>query len=266
MLIALAAVLLVAQALRPAELDALPGRAPRATVDISTTTKRPHSSGGFTYTATYHDAADPDADPPALRRIVIDGPRGTRSDTTVTTQCNATDQELKNQGESACPADSRIGSGWVDVRILGVGKSRFDTTIFNGRGEQIELVKFAGGGAGVARSEIHGGDVDGPVPTCLTGGQPPEDCPSDQVTILSQSLSTEPISVGKGPERRNYLTTPRRCPRTEFWRTGIDLHFADGTVDHVVSRQPCIHRRPHRCHHGRHCARHHDRPVGRSRY
>lgn len=258
----------------PAAAQAVSGSGPHETVDISISTDQVNASAGLTYTASYHGLANPAADPPALRRIVIVGPPGTRSDTSVPGQCMATDEQLKNMGEAACPADSRIGSGWVEVKPLGLLPQRLDTTIFNGPGEQIELVKFGNAGGAVARSTIVGGTLDGPVPTCLTGGQPPSGCPFDQVTILSQSLTTQPVSVGQGTQRRDYLTTPPVCPPSGYFKTLVTLYYADGTVETVVPTQPCVspaysfprttHRRCHRhrhadkrCKRRRHCHRRH---------
>jgi hypothetical protein len=242
------AVLIVALSVTaPSAAEALPGSGPHQSVDIRISTKRVGASAGLTYQASYRNPADPGADPPALRHIFIRGPRGTRSDTSVPTQCTATDQELKSEGEDACPAGSRIGDGWVLVRMLGVGKMRFDTTIFNGPGQQIELVKFGNGGAGVARSKIDGSTVDAPVPTCLNGGQPPDGCPTDQITILSQSLTVEPVSEGQGHQRKDLLTTPPGCPPSRLWRTPVTLTYADGTRETVVTHQPCSPKRRH-CH------------------
>jgi hypothetical protein len=221
-------------AVAPADAVAIPGSGPHETVDITLTTRQVNTSAGLTYAATYRNPSDPGADPPALRRITIVGPQGTRGDTFVPGQCTASDTQLKAQGESACPADSRVGSGWVKTKGA-TGVTTLDTTIFNAAFEQVELVKVGAGGIAVARSSIHGVTFDGLVPTCLTGGQPPDGCPSDQFVLLSQSLSTAP--VGKG--RHAYLTTPPVCPPAGRFRTLVTLYYADGAKETVVSRQPC---------------------------
>jgi hypothetical protein len=227
----------------PAVAGAIPGSGPHETVDITGTTTRPNTSTGLNWYATYRNPTNPHADPPALRRIVIIGPRGTRSDTSVTAQCGASDSELMQKGEAACPPRSRIGWGKATPRILGVASNTFDTTLFNADSAQIELVKFMGGGAGVVRAKIHRRRLDGPVPTCLMGGQPPKDCPFDEVVLLSNELHQRAVSVGRGRHRRNLLTTPRSCPRSRKWRTRVRFYYADGSVDRVVTRQPCSPRR-----------------------
>jgi len=239
--------------LGPASASAMPSSGPRETVDIQISTARPGASASFTYTATYHAANDPHADPPALRRIVIRPPKGTRIDTTVRPECRATDSDFKNQGDAACPSASRIGAGWVKLKTLGLLTGIFDTTIYNAPRQQAEIAQSGGHTFGVARTYVRAdGSADGPVPTCLTGGSPPQGCPFDQVALLSQSLTTRALSTGHGARRRNYLTTQKTCPRSRRWRTPVTLYYADGTVETVVTHQPCVraraarsHRRPH---------------------
>jgi hypothetical protein len=230
----LTGVLLVPEPARP-----IPGSGPHVTVDITATTKRPNTSTGLNWRATFRNPENPNADPPALRRIVIVGPRGIRSDTSVTAQCDASDQELRQRGEAACPSASGIGWGKATARILGGAVNEFDTTVFNADHAQIELVKFMGRGGGVRRGTIHRRTIDAQVPTCLMGGQPPAGCAFDEVVVLSNELHQRAISVGTGRHRRNLLTTPRSCPRSGRWRTRVRFYFADGSIDRVVTKQPC---------------------------
>ena len=226
----------------PAAAPAVPGSGPHATVDITATTKRPGASTGLNWEATFRNPADPAADPPALRRIVIVAPRGTRTDTSVAPQCTASDQELRRKGDAACPPGSEIGWGKATARLFGAATNTFDTTVFNAELGQIELIKTMGRTGGVRRAKIEGRTIDAPVPTCVNGGQPPEGCASDQVVVLSNELHQRAVSVGTGRRRRNLITTPPGCPRSRTWRTRVHLHFADGSVDHIVTKQPCVRR------------------------
>ena len=57
----------------------------------------------------------------------------------------------------------------------------FKTTRFNGPEQQIEVVESGnavGANGDGPRVYVHGTTLDAPVPTCLTGGQPPTGCPS----------------------------------------------------------------------------------------
>lgn len=121
--------------------------------------------------------------------------------------------------------------------------STYPTVLFNAANEQIELIESAGGRVGVVRTYIHGTTLEGPVPTCLTGGDPPSGCPFDQIILLANHLQTNVMTVGTGAHRRNYGTTPARCPKSHRWQTRVTLYYADGSVDHVVTEQPCTRRR-----------------------
>lgn len=227
----------------PATGAAIPGSGPHATVDITATTKRPGASTGLNWEATFRNPDNPAADPPALRRIVIVAPRGTRTDTSAAPQCTATDDQLRESGEEACPAGSEVGFGAATARLFGAVTNTFETTVFNAPLGQIELIKFRGRTGGIRRATIRGRTIDAPVPTCLNGGQPPDGCRSDHIVVLENELHQRPVSVGRGARRRNLITTPPRCPRTGTWRTQVRLHFADGSVDRIVTRQPCSQRR-----------------------
>jgi hypothetical protein len=223
----------------PSSAGAIPGTGPHETVDITITTKRPNASTGLNWYAQYRNPANPQADPPALRRLVIVGPSGTHSDTSVTAECRATDDQFRQSGESACPAESHIGWGKATARLLSAVPMTFDTSLFNAPDEQVELVKVAGGGGAVVRGTIRDNVLDSPIPTCLMGGQPPAGCPSDQVVLLSNELHQRPLSIGRGRHRRNLLTTPPKCPRSRLWTTQVTFYYADGAVDRVATKQPC---------------------------
>jgi hypothetical protein len=214
------------------------------TVEISTTSADPGASAGLTYRASYHSATDPESDPPALRRLVIELPAGTRTDTSVPGQCTASDMEIMLIGQGACPASARIGSGQVTVREFGLSSATYDSVLENAPGQQLELVTSGSRVLGVVHTYIQGTTLDGPIPTCLTGGQPPSGCPIDQLTLLSNHLQTEAISRGQGRNRRNYGTTPSTCPPSRLWTGRARFYYADGSSDSVVYHVAC--RRPPR--------------------
>jgi hypothetical protein len=223
-------------------------------VDIGATTSVPNASTGFRYAARYHAAGDPHGDPPALRRLVIKLPAGTRIDTSVPGRCTASDAEIMLIGASACPPSSRVGSGQATAKVVGLGTGTYDTVLYNARDQQIEVVESGNQVVGVVHTYVHGTTLDGPVPTCITGGQPPAGCPFDEVTLLANHLASVPISGGKGAGRRNYATTPKTCPRSGRWSGSVTFYYADGSVDTVGGYQPC--RRPTTKPHRRLLAKH----------
>jgi hypothetical protein len=239
--------------------QAIPAAGPHETVDITSSTTKPNTSTGLGYAATYHGLSGPQSDPPALRRLVITLPAGARVDTSVPGQCTASDAELMLVGEGACPSSSRVGTGMATANVTGLGTMSLNTVLFNAKDQQLELVESGGHPAGVIHTYIHGTTLDGPVPTCLTGGQPPGGCPFDEVTLLANHLASIPISIGP----RNYGTTPPTCPRSRRWSGQVTFYYADGSVDAVAVQQPCAvpvpSKRPtqvHRSKH-RHRRRHH---------
>jgi hypothetical protein len=193
------------------------------------------ASSGSTYSGTYHAAGNRGGTPPALRRVRLLLPRGAHFDTSVPARCQASDMALESQGESACPAKSKVGSGSVTTRFLGSPPSTSQITVFNTKKGQLELVKFGNGGSAVAHVRIHGNVLDTTVPTCFGGGQPPGSCPTDEAVVLTNKLAGSPLTV----KRRGYFTLPASCPRSRAWTSRFTFFFADGSRDKVATKQPC---------------------------
>ena len=219
----------------PTASPAIPASGPHETVDMWSTRTKPSVSASLGYSATYHARNDPTGDPPALRWLRMDLPAGTRIDTSVLPRCTATDMEIRLAGESACPPEARIGSGEVTVKAFGAGVSTYPTVIYNAPGEMIELVLSGERVVGVVHTYVRGTTLEGPVPTCLDGGQPPDGCPSDQLTLLSNSLQVQAARTSLGA----YGMTPPTCPKSRRWKIRVTLTYADGSVDKVFPRSPC---------------------------
>src|SRR5947199_3706194 len=90
---------------------AQPGRGPRETVNQTFTATRPGSPTGMGFSGVYHAPGNARGNPPYMRRMVFQPPRGMRYDTTVPARCTAPDPVLQVMGPAACPAGSRIGGG-----------------------------------------------------------------------------------------------------------------------------------------------------------
>jgi hypothetical protein len=219
----------------PAAAGAMPDSGPHETVDMWSSTTQPNASAALGYAARYHAAGDPDGDPPALRHLLIELPAGTRIDTTVLPRCTASDFEIRIRGESACPPGARIGTGEATVKQLGVGVATYPTVLYNAPDDMLELVKSGDRVVGVVHTYVRGSTLDGPVPTCLTGGSPPDGCPFDQLVLLKNHLQVEPFSV----DGRNYGTTPPTCPKSRRWEARVTLTYGDGSVDTVTPWAPC---------------------------
>lgn len=216
----------------PGSVLAKPASGPRETVNMAFSTPHPGSPAGSTYSASFRNPSDPSATPPALRRLVITAAPGTILDTSALPRCGASDAQLKQQGESACPASTRIGHGTADVKPVVFPAVHYTTTLFNADRQQAELLRSEPPAPSVVvRGYVRGHDLDSPIPTCINGGYAPDDCPDDQVSLLRNTLVL--------PERGGYFVTPPTCPASRAWRTRVKLYYGDGVVDTVTTTQPC---------------------------
>jgi hypothetical protein len=214
-------------------------RGPREVVQTDYTTTRRDAPSGSIYDVVYRNPKDPHANPPAVRRVLIDSPAGARIRTSVPERCAATDQEFQMRGEAACPPRSKVGRGDVTISVLGGPPTTSQISVFNTAGGVVQLVKFGSFGAAAVRTKLKGADADTRIPTCLTGGQPPKGCPSDQAVVLASRIVLWKVVRGG----RAYIETPPKCPR-KGWRTRVTYHYGDGKVESVASRGACRRKRP----------------------
>jgi hypothetical protein len=162
-----------------------------------------------------------------------------RFDTSVPERCTASDIELATRGAAACPEGSRLGGGTSDVAFMAsFPPSTTELDVFNNTNEQIILARSPGL-ATVARGKIHpDGSVEFASPTCYPS-VPTAECPADNALQLSSSVSVAPYTRKIDGVKRSWLTTPPECPTTGHWETSIRFWWKDGSVDTVVTRQPC---------------------------
>src|SRR4051794_21585647 len=171
---------MAALVIAPSTAQALPASGPRETVDVTYTTTQPGTPTGFTYRSSFRQ----DGSPQPLRRLFVGAPPGAILDTSVPERCTASDDELRLRGDGICPAGSRIGTGFAETEVVGFGRQRFDVRAFNEQGQQFETVKQGEMVSAVVRGFVREGGVDALIPTCITGGQPPDGCPSDQSRLV----------------------------------------------------------------------------------
>jgi hypothetical protein len=227
---------------------AQPGTGTRETVNQSFTTKQPHSPTGLSFSASYHAADDQHGNPPYMRRVVFDPPRGMRYDTSVPESCSASDAELRVMGPAACPAGSRLGNGTVEGRVMepvahdfAIDHFKHPVDVVNNANEQILLIKSEG--YTVVRGHIRpDGSMAWNTPTCFPS-PPAGGCVDDYILQLKSSTVLAPYKRTMGGRVRSYATTPAKCPASGYWRTKARFWWRDGSVDRVVSKQPCRRKR-----------------------
>ena len=190
--------------------------------------------------------SDPSAKPPAVRHITVRFARGTRIDTGAIPGCTASDAQIMGEGRAACPGGSILGVGEFDLDTGVIGPMRFqryDFTTINAPGQLILL----GTSRDQAhynidvRGQIHGNVLDVSVPP-LPGGPPDGGADTGEIlNIASRSRVVNGV-------RRNYMTTPRTCPRSRHWTNTVTFTFSDGVVQSFRANTPCKPKRKHRRH------------------
>lgn len=235
-------------ALSAASAAAEPGTGPRETVDQSFTTTRPDTPTGIGFSGTYHADGDEQGKPPYLERMIFHPPPGMRYDTTVPDQCTASDGDLAFRGPAACPPGGRLGDGITTGEVQfpfadGFILDRYVHRVYvlNGVNEQIVLIESEG--FTVVRGRFRpDGAIDWDLPTCFPT-VPGADCVDDYVLQLSTSTTLPPYTESSDNRVQSYATTPPDCPDAGFWRTTIEYTWSDGSVDDVVTTQPCSQRK-----------------------
>jgi hypothetical protein len=236
--VALVTQLLLAAAIGSSSASAQPVSGPRETLDFQFTTTQPNTPTGWTFTGTYHAADDPDGPPPYMRRMTFYHPPGMMFDTSVPGRCTATDAELAVRGPAACPADSHIGAGTVSINFMNGGSRPSGAELFNNSGEQIIV-----GQSPLLSTIVHSRmypdqSVEYESPTCWPA-VPGAQCPVDDALQMGSSISVPPYTREVDGVVQSYLTTPPVCPVSGHWETPIRFWWADGSIDTVVTEQPC---------------------------
>jgi hypothetical protein len=229
--VALVAAALVATALAD---TAVAGSAPRADFSFDLSTRAPGARSAIHLQILYKGST-PDAKPSPIRRITILAPTGMRFDSRALPRCDASDDELRAEGDAACPAASALGGG-VLTGMTGFGAPldpvATDVTIYNTAAGNVELVKEQSSGRPLAtdRFKITGRTWSAQPPS--TPGGPP-----DGETAVRR------IDFHYAPKAA-WAVAPPKCGRHRRWRSTGIFTYADGVTATVHDDTPC--RRPPR--------------------
>ncbi len=199
------------------------------------TEQQPNRGTSETFVFDYTNPDDPNAKPPAVRRVVTILPRGARYDTSVPGLCEASDAELVAQGGAACPPESAIGGGVVTVDTGAPGEARIvtaDVEFFNNTDEFIYVNTARGSGARtIIRAAVERDR------TITDAGMLPG-TPPDGGSIDTVDLHVDNVSNNGG----NYITTPKVCRGRKddrHWTTRVSFTYADGVTQVVPTHTPC---------------------------
>jgi hypothetical protein len=234
-IMALVGALATAAILAPAALAGEEGQ--RQTGKLKFTTKQPGAPSGLILEVDYVNPDDPDAKPPAVRRVVEVLARGARFDTAAPGRCTASDPELMLLGGAACPGESRVGDGRITLdtgfpqpgRFIASPVDFFNNTdefIFLNRALATETPRV------VTRARVTRRRTISEAP--LLPGTPPDGAAVDTVFVKLFAVTSE-----VGGEARSYITTPPRCPPRRFWVNRVRFAYDDGVTQRIRSRSRC---------------------------
>jgi hypothetical protein len=205
---------------------------------------RPDRPAGEHFVFDYVNPDDPEAKPPAVKKVVTILPKRARYDASVPGSCTATDEELTLQGAAACPEDSRVGGGVITVDTGMPGPARIvtaDTEFFNNaddpEGEFIYLNTVRGTGARtVIRADVTKRRTI--TEAGMLPGTPPDGGAIDTVDVVV----TRVVRRIDG-ERRGYITTPPRCTRSKTWFARVKFVYDGDVSQTVATANPCKRRK-----------------------
>jgi hypothetical protein len=188
----------------------------------------------------YRNPSDPEAKPPAVRRVVTVLPKRGRYDPSVPGSCTASDEELIAQGAAACPEESAVGGGVVTVDTGFPEPGRYvtaDIEFFNNaedpEGEFIYLNTVRGSDfRTVIRADVTRRRTITEAP--MLPGTPPDGGAIDTVDVTVAEVSRRIDG-----EREAYITTPERCPPDRTWTTRVRFTYADGVSQVVPTQNRC---------------------------
>jgi hypothetical protein len=214
---------------------AAPGPVDRQSSSYTLSEQRPSKGTSEHFVFDYVNPDDPDAKPPAVRRVATILPRGSRYDTSAPELCTASDAELTAEGGDACPAGSAIGGGVITVDTGAPGPERYvtaDTEFFNNTDEFIYVNTIRGTGARtIIRAEV---TRDRTITNAdMLPGTPPDGGAIDTVDVRVENVSSG---------AKDYITTPPVCrgrKGNRHWTARVQFTYADGVTQTVPTKVPC---------------------------
>jgi len=221
---------LFASAATPAEAGAQDGS--RQVYRQFFSTPQPSAGAGITTQILYKHPEDPDAKPIPVRREVFTFPGGTRFDPSVVPACDASNEEVSQEGEAACPPESRVlgGTGTAMSGFPLAGETGTEVDGFeNGTGLTLLATVPTFGLRFVVRGVRNGRTFTVAFPP--TPGGPPD---GESALRRVHNIGI-PVHAGS----RAYVKTPPLCPPSGYWTFHGRFLYADGVEQSATSLMPC---------------------------
>jgi hypothetical protein len=214
----------------------------RQTLSFTFDAQQPASSTGLQLAIDYVNPDDPTAKPFAVQTVVERLAAGASIDTSVPTRCTAEDAALTTQGAAACPADSVVGGGEVDLDsgLPGPLRTIHNTVIQFNNADELVLLFEPEAGSGLLRSVARAPITEGG--TVITAQAPPlPGGPPDGFTALKRvRLELRQRAVVRDGISHAYITTPASCPPSERWANTVTFTYRDGVTQTLTSDTPCV--------------------------
>ena len=210
---------------------------PAVDFGLRLTSERPSTLTGLDLHILYKNPSDPNAKPPALTKLMLEAPEGTRFDGAAVSACHASDQELMARGRDACPDASRVGGGNLTV-MTGFGPPvdpfATDATLFNSGDGIVELFTQKGSNTALGTDRTKFGP-----PNTLTAHPPtiPGGPPDGKTAVRDIRFNYKPI---RGAGGKAFITTPPDCPSRGLWISRLTFSYADGNTYHASSTTTCL--------------------------
>lgn len=209
---------------------------PRQFGRITFTATLPDKPTGLVLDLHFRNPEDPKLKPHTATTMIVRAPAAGLIDTSVPTQCHASDAQLMLEGPAGCPAASKVGSGLAVSDTGGGGPfprySEATISNFNNRNEVIGVaeVKSIPLLKPVDRTKIQGRKSTTHYP--LFPGLPPPD-------PYTPFKSLHVVFARYVRHGRPYMRTPRACPTAGYWTFTAEVTYADGVKQSLVSRSRC---------------------------
>jgi hypothetical protein len=229
-----------------------------ATSKNGASTQKPNKPTGTFLSEKSTDPANPQNHQPKQDSYVDDTfPSGATIDQSVAASCTATDNQIVQNPNGACPAKSKVGSGSAKVRLKFNGGADLNATVkafscktgckppagsgVSNKNEVILYVNPGGSNQVILRGTVSvkngSPKIHVPIPiTCVLGN-----CTTNGDARIAQlDLTIDKFVVKKtGKPDKAFLKTPKTCPASKKWRFSILFHGRDGKNQSKTSDVAC---------------------------
>jgi hypothetical protein len=208
----------------------------KSTYKVKLTTKKPATSAGWSADVQLRDPGDPMGRPKILTSVKFNLPAGSKWDPEAHAACEASNADFMTKGPGEfCPKSSRYGSGRASV-IVGTTPLSFPITSYN-----LQPLDFAGKRREILLDVVL--DPNNPALSFSIEGRLSNHSVTFSLELAPQyDIHTTDIhfalpAAKKG--KHNYLTTPRKCPKSDTWKASVQSTYSDGSKESAPLKLPC---------------------------